>query len=123
MNSPIASKSPGILKSPCRTDLSSSWKPDARDPIHDAASSFSRMAKKMVFLDVSTGKLVAPGYPRTPGDSGDSETEGSDEDWPHNLCTSSNCVLHIETVFSIVRPRYGRRPTDQMKDLDVNRAL
>ena len=28
-----------------------------------------------------------------------------------------------EKVFSIVRQRYGRSPTDQMKDLDVNTAI
>ena len=77
---------------------------------------------------VSTGKLVVPGYqgyhgtPGPPGDSGDSETEGNDEDWPHNLHISSNYVLH-KKVFSIVRHRYGRSATDQMKDLDVNTAI
>ena len=58
VNSPIASKSPGILKAPCRTDWSSTGKPDARDRNHDAASS-SRGRQKDAFLDVSTGKLVA----------------------------------------------------------------
>ena len=29
-------------------------------------------------------------------------------------------MLHTEKVFSIVRPRYGRSPTDDLKDLDVN---
>ena len=72
---------------------------------------------------VSTGKVVAPGCPGTPGNPGDSETEGNDEDWPHSLHISSNYVLHMKNVFSIVRPRYGRSPTDQMKDLDVNTAL
>ena len=31
-----------------------------------------------------------PGYPGTPGNPEDSETEGNDEDWPHNLHISSN---------------------------------
>ena len=40
VNSPIASKSPGMLKAPCRTDWSSTGKPDAsHDRNHDAASS------------------------------------------------------------------------------------
>ena len=70
----------------------------------------------------STWKLVARGYPRNPGTtgkSGDSETEGNDDGWPHNLHNASNYVLHMEKVFSIVRRRYGRSPTDQMKDLGV----
>ena len=69
---------------------------------------------------VSTRKLVAT---RNPGNSGDSKTEGNDEDWPHNLHILSNYVLHVEKVFSIVRQRYGRSPTDQIKDLDVNTAI
>ena len=67
----------------------------------------------------STGKLVAPGNPRNPGDSG---TRGNDEDWPHNLHISTHDVMHMEKVFPIVRRRYGRSPTDQMEDFDVNTA-
>ena len=51
----------------------------------------------------STMKLVA---------SGDSETEGKDETWPHNLHVSTDCVPHMEKVFSIVRQRYGLSPRD-----------
>ena len=77
----------------------------------------------------STGKLVAPWYhgyqgtPGTPRDSGDSETGGNDEDWPHHLHTPPNYVQHIEKVFSIVRQTFGLRPTDQMKNIDVNTAV
>ena len=60
VNSPIVSKSPRILKAPCRTDWSNTGKLDARDRNHDAASS-SQGRQKDAFLDVSTGKLVAPG--------------------------------------------------------------
>ena len=56
--SDCAQKSPGILKARCRTDWSSTGKPDARDRNHDAASS-SQGWQKDAFLDVSTGKLVA----------------------------------------------------------------
>ena len=80
VNSPIAWKGPEILKAPC----SSTGKPDARDRNHDAASS-SQLWQIDAFLDVSTGKLVAPGYPGTPGNSGDSDTEVNDDDRPHNL--------------------------------------
>ena len=52
--------------------------------------------------------------------SGNSETEGNDNDWSHNLQKSTNYVLHMEKVFSIVRQRYGLSPTDRMKDLHVN---
>ena len=110
VNSPFASESPGILKAQCRTDKSSTGKPDARDRNHDAASS-SQGWQKDAFLDVSTGKLVAteedqehlnfpedsvsrgklvaPGYPGTPGISGDWESEGNDEGWPNNLHIST----------------------------------
>ena len=134
VHSPIASKSLGILKAPCRTDWSSTGKPDSRDRNHDAASSSQGWQKDAV-LDVNTGKLVAteedqehliffedsvspgkpvaagyPGYPGILGNSGDLETKGSDEDWPRNLHISSNYVLHMEKVFLIVRQRCGRSP-------------
>ena len=67
----------------------------------------------------STGKRVVQGYPGYPGNSGDAGTEGD----PHNLHIFTNCVLHMQKVFSIVRQRYGRSPTGQMKDLDVNAAI
>ena len=116
LNSPIASKSPGILKAPCGTDWSSTGKLDARDRNHYAALS-SQGWQKDSFADVSTGKPVAP------GNSGDSGTEGHDEAWPHNLHISTNYVVHVERVCSIVRQRYGHSPTDQMKDFDVNTAI
>ena len=138
--SPIASKSPSILRAPCHPDWKRAGRPAARDRNHDAPSS-SQGWQIDTFLDASTGKtvateedqehlnfpedsvsvgkLVAPGYP---GCSGNLWTEGNDEDWPHNLRISTNYVLHTEKVFSIVRPRYGRSPTDDLKDLDVNTA-
>ena len=141
MNNPIASKSLEILKAPCRTDWSNTGKLDARDRNHDAVSC-SQGWQKDAFADantgtpvvteedqehlnyledsVSTGKLVAPGYP---GNSGNSGTDGNDKDWPHILNVSTNYVLHMENVFSMLRQRYGRSPTDRMKDLDVNTAF
>ena len=50
VNSPIESKSPGILKAPCRTDWSSSGNPVARNSKHDAASS-SQWRQKDTLLD------------------------------------------------------------------------
>ena len=101
VQSPIASKSPGILKAPCRTDWSRTWKLDAEE---------KQSRRSVVF------KLVAS------GNSGNSGTEGSKKAWPHNLHISTNYVLHMEKVFSTVRQRYGLSPTDQMKNLDVNAA-
>ena len=98
VQNPTASKSPGILKASCRTDWSSSGKPDARNSNHDAASS-SQGWQKDAPLDGGTGKpvateehqehlnhleefflFVAPGYqgcPGTPGTPGDSRRLGS----------------------------------------------
>ena len=144
MNGPIGSKSPGIFKASCRTDWSITGKLDARDRNN---VEFSRMAMRCIsgreyretcrdrrrpgtpeFPEdsVSTGKPVTPGYsgyPETPGDSRNSETECNDEDRPHNHHIPSNYVLHMEKVFSIVRQIYGRSPTGQMKDLDVHTAI
>ena len=115
VQSPIASKRPAILKGLCRTDWSSTGKPDAREHNQDAASSSQGWPKDAV-LDAGTRKLVAT------GNSGNSGTEGKDKAWPHNLHISTNYVLHMEKVFSIVRQRDGYSPTDRIKDLDVNTA-
>ena len=113
VQNPVASKSLGILKAPCRADWSCTGTLDAIVHNQDAASSSEGWQKDEV-LEVSTRKLVA---------SGSSETEGSDKAWPHNLHKSTNYVLHMEKVFSIVRQRHGLSPTDQMKDLDVNTVV
>ena len=112
VQNPVASKSLEILKAPCRTDWSSSGKLDARDFNRDAASSSQGWQKDAV-LDVRTWKLVT---------SGNSETEGSDKIWPHNLHVSTNYVPLME-VFSILRQRCGLGPMGQMKHLDVNTAI
>ena len=69
-----------------------------------------------------TGKPVAPGYQGYPGNP---RTLGSSEDRRQNLATSlsTDCVPHMNKVFSIVRQTYGRSPTDDLKDLDVNTAI
>ena len=124
VNSWVASKSLGILKVSSR-QIVCSGKPDAkRSP--DAASS-SQGWQKDALLDVCTGKPLAPGYqgypgnPGTPGNSEDSETEG--KFWPHHYHISPDCVPHMNKVFSIVRQTYGRSPTDDLNDLDVNTAI
>ena len=113
VQNPVGSKSLGILKAPCRTHWSSTEKLDAKEYNQDAASSSQGWPKDAV-LDVGTWKLVA---------SGNSDTEGSDKIWPHNLYISTTYVLHMEKVFSIVRQRYGLSPMDQIKNLDVNTAM
>ena len=145
VNSPTASKSSGIFKASCRTDWSSTGKPDARNRNHNAASS-SQVWQKDAFLDASTGKLVATeedqehmNFPEKIGmyrenlsiqdiqelqeTQGTRKAEGNDEDWPQYLHISTNYVLNMEKVFSIVRQRNGRNPTGQMKDIDVNTAI
>ena len=130
VQNPVTSKSPGILKAPCRTDWSSTGKPDAKEHNQDAAS-ISQGCHKDVVLDVGTRKLVATEEDQEhlnfPEDtvsarklvaSGNSETEGSDKIWPRSHDIPTNYVLHTEKVFSIVRQRYGLSPMDQMKNLE-----
>ena len=116
VQNPVASKSPGILKAPCRTYWSSTRKPDARECNRDAASSSQEDQEHLNFPkdSISTRTLVA---------SGNSETEGSDNIWPHNLHISTNYVPHMEKVFSIVRQRCGLGPENQMKHFDLNTAF
>ena len=44
-------------------------------------------------------------------------------EWPHNFRMSPASVPHMEKVYSIVRQIYGRSPTDDLNDLDVNAAV
>ena len=43
--------------------------------------------------------------------------------WPHHFRVSADCVPHMEKVFSTIRKIYDRKPTDDLKDLDVNTAI
>ena len=79
---------------------------------------------------VSTRKLVAmvmtehqgcSEKAKIPQDSGDSKPKS--RIWPHHFRKSPDCVLHMKKVFSIVRGISDRKPTDEMKDLDVNTAI
>ena len=56
--SPIASKSPWILRAPCHPDWKSTRKPDAREHNQDAPSS-SQVWQKSAIMDESTRRLVA----------------------------------------------------------------
>ena len=113
LQNPIASKSPGILKTLCRKDSLSTWKLEAKEYNPDTASS-SQLWRKDALPDVGTSNLVATEEEqehlnfhedsistRKLVASGNSETEGKDEIWPHNLHTSTVSVPHMEKVFSI----------------------
>ena len=86
---------------------------------------FQRMKGSQLFI--STGKLEATEYQ---GCSGKPEIpEGSEDSklksriWPHHFHTSPDCVPRMEKVFSIVRKIYDWKPTDNIKDFDVNTAI
>ena len=70
---------------------------------------------------VASGYREYPGDPETPEDSEDSEPES--RTWLHHFNVSPDCVPHMEKVFSIVRQTYGRSPTNDLNDLDVNTAV
>ena len=76
---------------------------------------------------ISIGELVAAEHqgcsenPETPEDSEDSKLKS--RIWPHHFHTSPDCVPHTVKVFSIVRKIYDRKPTDNLKDLDVNTSI
>ena len=147
VESPIASRSQGILKtSTGKLDASANQNSNS-----DAASSsqgWQRDAQlflctgKLVATNtdqnslnrreesLSTGKLVAmmmnehqgcSGKSKVPEDSGGSEPKS--RILPHNLHVSPDYVPHMGKVFSIVRKIYDRKPTDNLKDLDVNTAI
>ena len=131
VQSPIASKIPVILKAPCQNDWTSTGRPGAREFNQDAASS-SQAWQKDAVLDESTRRLAATeedqehlNFPedskstRRLVGSGNADTKGKDNIWPHNLQISTDCVPHTEKVFSIVRQRYGLSPRDRMRKLSI----
>ena len=65
-----------------------------------------------------TGKLVAS---RTSGNSENPKAES--RKWPHNFHMYPAVVPHIDEVYSIVRKIYGRSPTGNLNDIDVNTAV
>ena len=92
-------------------------KPAASDKSQDSWE-FSESQSRSNHEKEVTEKLVAS---RNSGNSGNSKA-GSRE-WPHNFHMSPASVLHMEKVYSIVRQIYGRSPTDDLNDLDVNCAV
>ena len=73
---------------------------------------------------LSTGEPAAngyQGYPENPETPEDSELES--RIWPHHFRISPTNVDNIEKVFSIIRKTCDRKPTDDLKDLDVNTAI
>ena len=65
-----------------------------------------------------TGKLVASKSSEYSWNS-----EAGSRKWPHNFHVSPAAAPHMEKVYSIVRQIYGRSPTDDLNDLDVNTAM
>ena len=151
VNSPNASKSPGVLKASSR-QVGLSGRLDASNHQNsnpDAASS-SPGWQWDVQLFISTGKPVATDKDQkslnrqenltsaqghlwqlntkdvqeiseVPEDSEGSELES--RIWPHHFRKSPNNVDHMEKVFLIIRKTYVRKPTDDLTDLDVNTAI
>ena len=145
VNSPIASRSPGILKSFksqgwifreawCNHKSkfqSRRWQRDAQlfistgKPV--ATGKDQKSLNRQEESVISTGKLVATehrgcsGNPEIPEGSEDSELKS--RIWPHYFQISPDCVPHMEKVFSIVRKINDRKPTDDLDDLEVNAAI
>ena len=127
VNSPIVSRCPGILKA-SRRQVGLSGRLDAstyQNSSPDAASS-SQGCQRDAQMFISTRKPVASEYqgcsenPEIPEDSEDSGPQRSN---PHLSSISPDCVPHKEKVFSIIRKSYDRKPTDDLRDLDVNTAV
>ena len=121
----VASQSSGILKALCRKDWLYTGKPDAREFNRDAASS-SQCTRRLVAPEEDQQHLNFPEESKSTRRllaSGSSETKGREKNWPHNHHISTNYVPHMEKFFSILRPRYGLGPMDQVENLDVNTAV
>ena len=131
VNSPIASRSPGILKASSRqVGLSGRLDANANQNSNPDAASSSQGWQRDAQLFFSTRKLVAmvttehqgcSGKSKIPEDSGDSEPKS--RIWRHHFHVSPDYVPHMERVFSIVRQICDQKPTEDLKDLDVNTAI
>ena len=154
VNSPVASRGPGILKASSR-QVGSSRKlvaANANQNSNSDAASSSQGWQRDAQLFLSTGKLEATntdqnslnrreeslstlkpvammmnehqgcsGKSKVPEDSGGSKPKSGI--WPHHFHISLEYVPHMEKVFPVVRKIYDRKPTDKLKDLDVNTAI
>ena len=75
-------------------------------------------------MSISFQDLETIGKPIATKSSADSKnSQAGSRKWPHNFHMSPASVPHKKKVYSIVRPIYGRRPTDDLTDLDVNIAV
>ena len=99
VQSPITSKSPETLKAPCQNDWTSTGRRGAREFVAKDSK--------------STRRLVASGNP---------DTKGKDNIWPHNVHISTDCVPHMEKVFSIVKRRHGLSPRDRIENSRSERS-
>ena len=131
--SPIASKSPGILRAPCQPDWKSTGRLVAREHNQDAASS-CQVWQKDAEKDESTRRL-APAEKDQELLNFHENLKSSRETrrirklrhqrcW-HNMATqslqkSTAYVPHLEKVFSNVRERYGLKPGDKKCSSLVN---
>ena len=66
----------------------------------------------------ATEKLVASRNWEVAG-----KLEAGSRNWKPNYHISPAVVSHMDTVCSMVRQIYGRSPTDDLKDFDVNKAI
>ena len=123
VDSPIASRSPGILKASSRqVGLSGSLDASANPKSNPDAASSSQGWQRDAPQFISTEKSVAARYQQYSGNSEIPEGPKS-QIWPHYFQNSPEFVPHLEKDFSIVRKIYDRKTTDDFKDLDVNPAI
>ena len=76
-------------------------------------------------MSISSRDLEVTGKPIASRNSENSGTLESwkQKKWPHNFHMSPASVPHMKKVYSIVRHFYGRSPTDDLNDLDVDMAI
>ena len=70
---------------------------------------------------VTTEHQGCSGKSKIPKDSGGSKPKS--RIWRHHFHISPDYVPHMERVFSIVRKICDQKPTEGLKDLDVNTAI
>ena len=131
VNSPIASRSLGILIASSRqVGLSGRLDANANQNSDPDAASSSQGWQRDAQMFFSTRKLVAmvttehqgcSGKSKIPEDSGGSKPKS--QIWRHYFHISPDFVPDMERVFSIVRKIWDQTAAEDLKDLDVNTAI
>ena len=132
----MTSNRPAILRKSSQQGLSllvSAWRRAAEDSNQNDAASSSQVRQKDAEMNASARRLAAAGRNqdldfqasarRLAAQNSEIIDDDDDSEWPNNNHISHAYIPHLEKVYSNLRQKLGRKPGDNMEDLDVNTLL